>query len=219
MIYDGVIEIVPGVLEKNWEGIEKKIDAVLPFASSVHIDLLDGKFAPNTSFADPTPFSKYKDLITLELHMMVQEPITYLESWAQAGFTRFIGQIEQMKSQTEFVAKAQRFGEVGLGIDSDSEPEDVKVSYNDLDFLFVMTVKAGFSHQSFLQQNLKKVAYFRSRTSIPIEIDGGVNDTNIADACIKGANRFVSTGYLFGGSEPKARFQTLHQLCRQTLER
>ena len=52
-------EIIPGILEKDWPSIEIKIQQVLPFAKAIHIDLIDGKFAPNTTFLDPAPFKKY----------------------------------------------------------------------------------------------------------------------------------------------------------------
>lgn len=214
MLEEGVIEIIPGILEKEWEQIERKIELVLPFAKSIHIDLLDGKFAPNTTFLDPMPFAKYKEKVTLELHMMVQEPIDYLQPWADAGFRRFIGQVEHMTSQTDFIAKAQRLGEVGLAVDAQTEADAIKVSYNDLDFLFVMSVKAGFSNQSFLEKSLEKVSFFRSKTSIPIEVDGGVNDQTIGKAFAAGATRFVSTGFLFGKNDPKTQFDLLHSSCQ-----
>lgn len=212
---EGVIEIIPGILEKEWEAIERKIELVLPFATSIHIDLLDGKFAPNTTFMDPKPFAKYTNTVTFELHMMVEEPIDYLEPWANAGFRRFIGQIEHMTSQTDFVAKAQQLGDVGLGIDSQTPIEKVGVPLNDLDFLFVMTVKAGFSNQPFLSESLKKVSALRSKTSLPIEVDGGINNITIAQAVEAGATRFVSTGFLFGSESPQTQFEVLHQSCQR----
>ena len=205
-------EIIPGVLDKNWEEIERKIEAVLPFARSIHVDLLDGIFAPNKSFLNPQPFAKYKDKVTLELHMMVNEPIDYLDAWSEAGFKRFIGQVEMMSSQVDFVAKAQALGEVGLAVDSPTNPAAIDVSYEDLDFLFVMTVKAGFSNQVFLKENLKKVEHFRSQSSLPIEVDGGINESTIETASKAGANRFVSTGYLFGSENPKQRFEELREI-------
>ena len=69
-----MFEVLPGILEKEWSAIERKLEIIKPFAKSVHIDLLDGKFAPNTTFADPTPFKKYADYFTFELHMMVENP-------------------------------------------------------------------------------------------------------------------------------------------------
>ena len=58
------LEILPGILEKDWAGIERKMEIVRPFARAVHIDILDGKFAPNTTFLGPKPFAKYaKDFL------------------------------------------------------------------------------------------------------------------------------------------------------------
>ena len=98
-------KIIPGILEKDWPAIELRIQQVLPFAKAIHIDLIDGKFAPNTTFLDPSPFKKYTKDIPFELHMMVNEPINYLKAWADAGFQRFIGHIEKMSDQAKFVAK------------------------------------------------------------------------------------------------------------------
>lgn len=206
-------EIIPGILEKEWSAIEHKIEEVSPFASTVHIDLIDGVFAPNKSFSDPTPFIKYANELKLELHMMVDEPENYLEDWAKAGFRRFIGQVEMMRSQVDFVARAQLFGEVGLAVDSPTAPEKITVPYSDLDFLFVMTVKAGFSGQAFLPENLEKVKYFRQKTDITIEVDGGINSETIVKAHACGADRFVSTGYIFGAESKRENFLKLQELA------
>lgn len=211
------IEIIPGILEKDWSEIEKKIELVKPFAKKIHIDILDGKFAPNKTFLDPEPFKKYTKDITFELHMMVDNPIEYLEAWAAAGFTRFIGQIEKMPDIPRFVAEAQLLGEVGLALDTQTSvgefPEDVDIE--DLDFAFVMTVKAGFSNQAFIPEMLEKVKQIRQKSQfIPIEIDGGVNDANIVMAKQAGVTRFVSTGFIFK-EDPKKQFEILKGLLTE----
>lgn len=205
-----MLEVIPGVLEQNWSEIEKKLAIIKPFSRTVHIDLLDGKFAPNTTFLDPTPFAKYSKDFFFELHMMVEEPIGYLEPWAKAGFKRFIGQVEKMEDQEAFVREVRSANcEVGLAVDAGTKPDAITVDYKDLDFLFAMTVKAGFSHQSFLPEALAKVRYFRGKTTIPIEVDGGINDTTILQAKEAGATRFISTGFLFKSEDPAAAFKKL----------
>lgn len=189
--------IIPGILEKQWPLIEMKIQQVLPFAKAIHIDLIDGKFAPNTTFLDPAPFKKYTYDIPFELHMMVDEPINFLDSWADAGFQRFIGHIEKMSDQVEFVAKAQLLGEVGLGVDQDSELDKVEVPFSDLDVLLFMTVAAGFSGEEFVEKNLDKIKSAREKSFIPIEVDGGINDQTILRARGSGADRFVATSFIF----------------------
>lgn len=204
-----MFEILPGILEKDWAEIEKKLKIYKEFGKSVHIDLIDGKFAPNTTFMDPAPFKKYSQDFVLELHMMVDDPIKYIKPFADAGFGRFIGHVEMMPDQTEFVAEAQLWGEAGLGIDAQTPVEAIKVPLEDLDSLLVMTVKTGFSGQGFMEENLEKVKQLVSRTTIPIEIDGGVNEETIETGCAAGARRFVATSFLFGTGTPQAQYELL----------
>lgn len=202
--------IIPGILEKDWPSIELKIQQVLPFAKAIHIDLIDGKFAPNTTFLDPAPFKKYTYDIPFELHMMVEEPINFLDSWADAGFRRFIGHIEKMSDQVEFVAKAQLLGEVGLGIDQDSQLERVEVPFSDIDVLLFMTVAAGFSGKEFVEKNLDKIKIAREKSFIPIEVDGGINDKTLLRAKESGADRFVATSFIFDGN-PRENYEKLQE--------
>lgn len=205
-----MFEIIPGILEKEWVEIEKKLEIAKTFASTVHIDIIDGKFASNPTFLDPKPFKKYTSELFFELHMMVEEPIDYLESWADAGFQRYLGHIENMSSQEEFVAKAQSLGEVGLVVDGPSLLDAIKVPYEDLDCILFMTIKAGFSGQKFNSAHLEKVKTMRSKSEIlPIEVDGGVNDQTIIQARQAGANRFVATSFIFNSENPQEQYQLL----------
>lgn len=206
-----MFDILPGILEKEWKDIEKLLEIYRPFGKSIHVDLLDGKFAPNLTFLEPEPFKKYSQDFLLELHMMVDDPIKYLKPFADAGFARFIGHIEKMPDQVEFVAEAQLLGEVGLGIDADTPVDAIKVPLDDLDSVLVMTVKAGFSGQSFMEKNLEKVKQLAARTTIPIEIDGGVNDETITVGCAAGARRFVATSFLFGAQTPEKQYELLKE--------
>lgn len=203
--------IIPGILEKDWEEIERKILAVLPFTNTIHIDLIDGKFAPNATFLDPSPFSKYAKDVFFELHMMVDEPIDYLNSWAAAGFKRFIGHIEKMSDQVEFVAQGQLLGEVGLGIDGPTSETQIEVPLDDLDVLLFMTVKAGASGEKFVPEYLEKVKKIKEKMFIPIEVDGGINAETIRLAKDVGVSRFVSTHYIFQGSQPSIQYKGLEE--------
>jgi ribulose-phosphate 3-epimerase len=195
-----MFDIVPGILEKDWPEIENKIHLVQNFSRTIHIDILDGKFAPNTSFLDPKPFQKYSKDLIFEAHLLVEEPINYLEPFAAAGFRRFLGQIEQMSSQEDFVAKAEILGEVGLALDVKTPLENLTIDYEDLDCILLMTVKAGFSGQEFRPEVLAKVKQIKERFPIPVELDGGINASTITEAFSAGANRFVTTSFLFSGN-------------------
>lgn len=204
--------VIPGILEKNFEEIEKKLQIIKPFSRRVHIDILDGKFSEEVSFMDPTPFAKYKDDFFMEVHFMVEDPVQYMKPFAQAGFKRFLGHIEKMKDLEEFIAKGQIFGEVGIALDFETPISSIKIPYDDLDCILLMGVKAGKSGQEFLPQTLDKIRELRLKTQIPIEIDGGINEKTIVDAMQEGAQRFVVTSYIFKSTDPMQSFEKLLSL-------
>lgn len=207
--------LIPGILEKDWDEIEKKIKRAKKFAQVLHIDSIDGKFASNTTFLDPRPFRKYSQDLFLEVHLMVDNPLSYLQPFAEAGFKRFIGHIEKMHDQVEFVATGQLLGEVGLAVDGKTPLENVKVPYEDLDLITIMTIDAGFSGKKFAKEHLEKVKKIRATSDILIEVDGGVNDTAAYLAKDAGANFFVSNSYLFGSSDPKKTYEDLNRALQQ----
>lgn len=215
-------EIIPGILEKEWSAVEKKIEMVKSFAKTIHVDLLDGKFAPNTTILDPAPFIKYSNDIFFELHMMVDDPEQYIEPFANAGFKRFMGHVEQMFDLPSFVAKAQLFGEVGIYIDGPTTLQPAELPLSALDTIGIFTAsKAGFSGQRFEASMLQKVKTVRGQEvltakgfPLPIEVDGGINEQTLPLAKRAGATRFVATSYIFTG-DPKTQYDTLVGLCAE----
>lgn len=206
-------EIIPGILEHEWSEIERKLELVRPFAKSVHVDIIDGKFADNLTFLDPEPFKKYSEDFILELHMMVDEPINYVKPFANAGFKRFIGHVEKMANQEEFVSLAKQYGEAGLALDGPTPIEEITVPLESLDTILVYTSeRVGFSGPPFLPDRLKKVRRLREKTSILIEVDGGINNQTISMSKEAGADCFISTSYIFSTQNPQENFAKLNHL-------
>jgi ribulose-phosphate 3-epimerase len=204
--------VIPGILEKDWDEIDKKIQAVSSFSKAIHIDLIDGKFAQNATYMDPKPFEKYKNL-DLELHMMVNEPINYLKPFADAGFKKFIGHVEMMSDQAEFIAQAQLLGDAGLALDINKPLNRIEIPLYDLDVLLLMTVKAGASGQEFDKKGLEKMKEIDKSSFVPIEIDGGVDDKTIKDANEEGGSFFVVNSFLFS-HDPKEQFEKLTNILK-----
>lgn len=205
------MEIIPAILEKDWSEIEKKIELIRPFAKTIHIDIIDGKFAPNTTFLDPEPFKKYTREFLFEVHMMVDDPISYLKPWADAGFIRFIGQVEKMSDQAEFVAEGQLLGEVALALDLKTPVDSVKIPLEDLDSILLMSVPAGFSGQNFDTSVIEKIREITDKTFIPVEIDGGVNDGNIVQLKDLRVASCAVTRFIFNG-DSESQYQKLQKL-------
>ncbi len=211
-------EIIPAILEKEWSEIEKKIELVKPFTRSIHIDIIDGKFTDNTTFLDPAPFKKYTNDLFFELHMMVENPIEYIEPWANVGFKRFLGHIEKMPDQEGFVAKAQMYGEVGLAIDGPTPTFEIKVPIIDLDTVFFYTAeRVGHSGAVLMPDRLEKLRKFADENLIPIGVDGGINEQTITDAFQAGARRFGVTNGIFKTVDPRDSYQKLHDICNSLL--
>lgn len=202
-------EVIPGILEKDWDEIEKKLKKVQRLTKWVHIDFIDGKFAENATFMDPAPFKEYSHSLFLEAHLMVEEPEQYIEPLAKAGFRRFIGHIEKMNDQAAFVARGEMWGEVGLALDAQSQVDDIKVSFDDLDFITIMTIQAGFSGQHFKVEHLEKCAQIRKISTIPLEVDGGINKETGALARASGVDRFVENSALFHAHDLEKEYKEL----------
>ncbi len=203
--------IIPAILEKDWKEIEKKLEICRDFAAGIHIDFIDGKFTDNISFLEFEPFKKYSEYYNLEAHLMVDEPINYLDKLSEAGFKKFVGHVERMDDQVEFVAKGEQLGVVGLALDLNTELNSIKVPLDDLDQILLMSVTAGKSGQEFNSEVLKKIKDLRSKYLGNIEVDGGINDKTLVNAKENGANQFCVTSFLFNG-DPKSKFRLLKEL-------
>lgn len=209
-----VHEIIPSPgPQSDWKTLEERINLLMPFAKTIHIDILDGKFAENKTILDAEPFKKFTQntQVKFEVHLMVENPIQYLQSFADAGFYRFLGHIEKMPDQAEFVAQGQLLGEVGLAVDGPSGLEEINVPLDDLDALLCMSIKAGFSGQAFNPEFIDKMEMIKDTTWIPLEVDGGISDTTIAQAAARGATRFVSTSFIFNGN-PEDQYNRLKKV-------
>lgn len=204
--------IIPAILGKDWSAIEKKLKTCREFANTIHIDFIDGKFVPTTTFMDFSKFTPYSNYFLLEAHLMVEEPVNYLASLSRAGFKRFLGHVEKMSDQVDFVAKGEELGAVGLCLDLQTAVSEIKVPLEDLDQILLMSVKAGASGQSFDPSVIEKVKSLNSQSFENIEMDGGINNETLPAAKQAGASIFAVTSYLFGNSNPEDQFHKLQAL-------
>ncbi len=205
-----MIEVIPGILENDWNEIERKITLVAPFVECVQIDVADNTLVPNTTFLDVAKFealinsclSIKKSKLLLEAHLMVANPETYIKPLADAGFKRLIAHVEAHDPRL-FLDQAQyEHVEVGIAIDGPTEFEHVEPFLGEVDCVLVMTIEAGFSGQPFLIETLEKIKTIRTNIpDLPIEVDGGINDQTARLVIEAGATRLVSTSYLFKDPE------------------
>lgn len=208
-------QIIPGILENSWEKVEQRLAQIKTFTNIVHVDIIDGEFAGNQTFIDPEPFKKFSEELFLELHMMVVDPIKLVEPFGKAGFKRFLGHVEHMSSQEDFIKEAKKYGEAGLALDGPTHINAIKVPFEQLDSIMIYTSnRVGFSGPPLIEDRLDKIRHLKKLTNIPIEADGGISDKTILRARDAGATRFVTTSFLFSSNSPAGQYSHLTQLLK-----
>ena len=156
---------------------------------SIHLDVMDGRFVPNLSLGPVVveairPFSA----LPYHSHLMIQEPMRYVESFAQAGSDLVIFHVEADGHPREVIEAIHRTGRAaGIALNPETEAEAVFPYLDELDLLLVMTVHPGFGGQEFLADVLPKISALRAEADrrgldLPIGVDGGVNQETIAMA-------------------------------------
>lgn len=205
------VEVTAGILENDFPAIEEKLHLVQDIVDWVHIDVADGALVPNKNFMDPLPFTTLTSSVRLEAHLMVSRPLDCVSSWAQSGFKRLIAHVEADRIE-EFLQKAKQEGlAAGLAIDLPTDVEKVFPLIPKADCILVMAVKAGFSGQSFDMQVLKKIAILREKfPSLPIVVDGGMDETSASLVKMAGADRVVATSFIFQSKNIPEAIQKLH---------
>ncbi len=189
-------EIIPAILTNDVKELLELI-AKAEGGEKVQIDIIDGVFASNRTI-EPVVLEEVETDLKLDFHLMVKEPINWLEKCVRAGANRVVGQIEMMASQTQFVGRAQEAGlKVGLALDIDTPVSFLETAIlNDLDVVLVMSVKAGFGGQKFdakAMPKIKELARIRSRDKTPFKIcvDGGLTPGTIKRVTRIGADEVV----------------------------
>lgn len=196
-----MIDVIPGILEKEWPPIEEKLRLVAPYVGWVQVDIADNTLVPNVTLLQFDEFGKFAQLdksLSLEAHLMVSQPEKYIRPLADAGFKRLIAHVE-CQDPREFLKHAEYEDvEVGMAIDGATELDQIELYLEEIDMVLVMTIEAGFSGQELMLETVEKIRTIRQNfPDLPIEVDGGINEQTAKIVKDAGATRIVSTSYLF----------------------
>lgn len=175
-------------------------------AQYIHFDVMDGMFVPSISFGMPVLKSIHDTTEQImDAHLMVQEPIRYIEAFKEAGADIVTIHLESCENVEETIAKIRECGmKVGLSICPETSEKEVEHLLSKIDMLLVMSVHPGFGGQKFIPESLDKIRAIRKmieeqELNVDIQVDGGIYLTNVREVLDAGANIIVAGSAVFKG--------------------
>ena len=208
---NGKIMIAPSILSADLWNLGRDVETVRKAGADwLHVDVMDGHFVPNLSFGPAV----VKNLcgraqLPLDVHLMVQRPLKFIEAFAKAGADMLTVHIEAEDDVKEALLLIKKLGvKAGLSVKPDTDPRRLGDYLDLLDLVLVMTVQPGFGGQSFLPHSPAQIAAVRAQISaagrpVWLEVDGGINAHTAAEAARAGADAFVAGNAIFAAADPQ----------------
>ncbi|TAK05268.1 ribulose-phosphate 3-epimerase [Patescibacteria group bacterium] len=198
-------ELIPSLLVPDEAAFRARIALLGDVAQAVHIDVMDGVFVANTTWADPAAIRNMHLPFVIEAHLMVTHPERLVDDWIMAGARRVFVHVEAPGNPLAAVEAMRAVGrEGGLAINPETPVSRIADLLAELDAVLVMGVKPGWSGQAFQSVALSKVAELkRLRPELRVGVDGGVTPPIAADLAALGCDAVVAAHALYDAPDFK----------------
>lgn len=187
-------------------------------AEYIHFDVMDGMFVPSISFGMPVMASIHDATEQfMDAHLMIQEPIRYVEAFQKAGADLLTVHLEACEDVKATLDKIHEYGmKAGISINPETDVKELMPYLEDADMILVMSVHPGFGGQKFIPETLEKIRAVRNMLNkknldTDIQVDGGIYVENVRKVLDAGANIIVAGSAVFRGDagENTAKFMEI----------
>ena len=218
-------KIAPSILSADFANLERDIhDLERNGADWVHVDIMDGIFVPNISIGIPVvqALRPVTDL-PLDVHLMIDRPIRYVEQFVKAGADWLTIHIEadQPQNTLEALDKIHELGcKAGIVL-KPKTPAEAAVPYlTKCDMVLIMTVEPGFGGQKFLDNQMNKVRRLRDEITrrglkTHIQVDGGVSPSTAHIVSRAGADILVAGSAVYGADSPAEAIESIRNNAQE----
>ena len=185
----------------------------------LHLDIMDGKFVPNTTEGVGMLKKINKFNFVFDTHLMVEDPINYIDKFYKAGSDIITFHFEAVKDVLPLIRKIHSLGiKCGVSIKPGTNPEVLLPYLKEIDQILIMSVEPGFGGQKFMTSALDKIKYFddlRNKSddyTYLIEVDGGINLENVELVRNAGCNVVVMGTALINSNSKKEVIEKVDSL-------
>ena len=196
-------------MSADFANLERDIRKIENDANWLHFDVMDGMFVPNISFGIPVlkAVSKISNL-PLDVHLMIDDPDRYIESFAQAGADLIVVHQEACTHIHRVIQHIRSCGKnAGVALNPGTPITTIYEILPYVDLVLLMTVNPGFGGQEFIPTMTKKIAALKKiiteeKINSHIQVDGGIGRFNIKEVFDAGANSIVMGSSVYGTEDP-----------------
>ncbi|WEK15000.1 MAG: ribulose-phosphate 3-epimerase [Candidatus Microbacterium phytovorans] len=179
-------------------------------ADFVHVDVMDNHFVPNLTFG-PQMVERIQATspIPLDVHLMISDADRWAPGYAEIGAASVTFHLEAAADPVALARRLRAIGSrAGVAVKPATPVEGLFDVLDEFDQILVMTVEPGFGGQSFLADQMPKLALLRDEArrrgaQVWLQVDGGIGEATIGQAAEAGADTFVAGSAVFGAADPE----------------